>query len=718
MKEKTIEIDDLVSFKDKDYEEIGEVINISFTKTTGSDDTDEIVYFSHKSFYSYKRLRRELTLVKKVNNTYKKQICEERSYFKTGDKVRTNIPILTDCVQYPVWGGKKGYVSGEVVEIRTGIRHNKENLTIKWSYPSGRYKYGNVNEVTIQHLTKEDKKLLGTIDSPAEQKSFIRLSDKEEKKLMTPVAHFNNLNSFKKILPYFCYDKTTKKDIIRVSQPHKRDFINQYLDNRLKLNSQRRAFFKVGENNHNNNTSYNTYIKDIMLPLTYNSCATSCICDEFTDGARIRRLILKYNLLSFDVFISGKVQVDKQEQRLFKFLLNNKILNKEQIEIITTTKNSKKNLYLCISRNPIDYLFASTDQGWSSCLNLHSEYEEAAYMGLGALSADPNRLIIFLTDGNLRKHELHHYVLNHFSYISRSWAIAASKNRIVIIQEYPNKSIDFNGLVRQLGFTPIRNVSNDVKNGTLDSLFSFDTPKFEDGRTVSIYMDYFGLQYVKKYIGDYTLNGDRAYDKNLKKVKYGVPGGSTGVFSNFNYNGGFNNITCIEDLYDNHHIYCSECDYEMHEDDAYYNQNGNGAYCSDCYYELYIICQDCDRECWREDTIYVENEDITICQGCADNDYYHCEECGCTVSETLETTDGDLLCFNCAKSFTLCKECGLVDENNFSDDYCESCYSKIYTSCDECGSEIEINESIELEDGSIVCDECNLIEEERKEASN
>ena len=86
--------------------------------------------------------------------------------------------------------------------------------------------------------------------------------------------------------------------------------------------------------------------------------------------------------ITHEAYRNNYVVIGKQKIRLFKYIKKHKLLSAKEIENVTTMKQSQQKLYLCISRNPVDYLFASTDQSFTSCLSLYSDYTGAFYMGL------------------------------------------------------------------------------------------------------------------------------------------------------------------------------------------------------------------------------------------------------------------------------------------------------------------------------------------------
>lgn len=132
-----------------------------------------------------------------------------------------------------------------------------------------------------------------------------------------------------------------------------------------------------------------------------------------------------------------------------------------------------------------------------------------------------------------------------------------------------------------------------------------------------------------------------------------------------------------------------------------------------------------------------------ICQTCFDENSYHCDDPDCDFV-TLDPDDiidvktrkwvpdpkqqfggkyEDIHKQFCEKHGAKCESCnkGLEIEdddtvtiNNGNDHYHSDCYSEVFTTCDECGTEVYNEDARSTEDGQILCANCYDEEEERK----
>lgn len=103
-------------------------------------------------------------------------------------------------------------------------------------------------------------------------------------------------------------------------------------------------------------------------------------------------------------------------------------------------------------------------------------------------------------------------------------------------------------------------------------------------------------------------------------------------------------------------------------------------------------------------------------------DMFECENCGNEVSEDDMVSDegGHNYCEDCYSNvYTRCGNCdGEVDRDDArSPDgnmYCESCYDELYTTCADCDEEIAIDDSYTWDD-NLLCDNCYVGRQKEKE---
>jgi len=629
------------------------------------------------------------------------------SKFRAGDRVKLekySVLVNRDDGDFPLWGGLCGYVGGTVRSLKTSCA--LRNIRVRWDtgYESL------VSESMLSHLTKDDEKQQTNKNIPTQNKenATLRVSHEEEMALMSPYENLKNIHNFTKILKYFFYSRKTENRILKNLHPLTKDFKSSYLDKQFNLNSQFRAFYKLPSRQNIQNfleatPAYKTYVYELERILE-TLPTTTCRCNLFSDNnERIKkaRLILDHNLLSYEVFKSGFVTIKNQKLKLFKFILNNKILSEDTVKLITTSKPSSKNkehMYLCISRNPIDYLFASTNQSFSSCISLSTGYPDAPYMGLGALVADPNRFIVFTTNGNTSNYNIHNYSFTNFRYINRSWGIALSKNKHLIFKEYPNKTVDITNVLRAIGVPATNNYSSEEKT---HSLFTFPTPKHIDGEISSIFMDKLGLEdaYILTAIKDIkTKPGSKKTKKHAikklnntkgKQTRIGIKYsnvGKTGCISNFHFEGGFHSIDYnldIDDLRYNHdYYYCSRCDGSMYEGDTFTGPQGE-ILCEGCFNETTTYCQICETDVYVEEAQYcyvIDYGDVAVCEQCIRN-YSVCSECDCLDKHQNIYLDihENVVCRECIedKNYVSCTECGdyfVPEDGSTEKGVCLFCY--------------------------------------------
>lgn len=104
-------------------------------------------------------------------------------------------------------------------------------------------------------------------------------------------------------------------------------------------------------------------------------------------------------------------------------------ISRERIK--ATTKLAYKQMV--ISRNFADWFLCSTSERWTSCLNLDSEYASAYWSGLPYLAGDPNRVMIYFTDGKRKKYN----GIETDKFGQRLWGILGEDNKLYLLKSYP-----------------------------------------------------------------------------------------------------------------------------------------------------------------------------------------------------------------------------------------------------------------------------------------
>jgi len=466
---------------------------------------------------------------------------------------------------------------------------------------------------------------------------------------MLPESNTANIDNYINILEYFFLDSSSKNRVIdRI-----RSIESDYLDKLFNLNEQKRAWFEI-KFMPDTDSGFKEYVS--ML-------------DYWTGSPEKGKLIFDYNLLEYEKYKSNKIQVGKQEIKLVKFLLKKGVLNSEHIDRLNTLKTSNRKLYMCISRNPIDYLFCSTNQSFTSCESLNSGYEGAFYMGLGGLPIDPNRFLVFLSNSKLARYTIKGYEFKHFKYASRSWGLIGEGDKLAIIKSYPSQILNIAKRLKALKYNASYVPDLDLP---FTSKFKFKPPHYEDDQVSTIYLDEIGL----------------TWDSSGEQYYYSNRGGNIGGATCFNFGGGFEELEYFEDLDGNNYV-CNNCGCNLYEGDIYWAYDE--PYCDNCYSESYTGCYNCDEtiELDSSNTFYAN--DYAYCERCFNIEFTTCNMCGNTIAldSSFADPDGNACCEDCySDNFIICTDCGDTISNDDANELDERYF------CDDCfeNKEIAVNE--------------------------
>lgn len=483
--------------------------------------------------------------------------------------------------------------------------------------------------------------------------------------MMHPAVEKRNIDSFKELLPDFYYTNATESRILKAINPLTRATKHRAGDDFFKVDApDLRAWVPITLEAEDDiaYTEYRLRL-DRQIPL--------------------HPYIYKYNLKSYGVFRSGIVKDGKQQYKLFKFLLNNGILSKDAIACITHMRSRyDKQWYFCISRNPIDFLFMSTDQSFSSCMNLESGHESCFYMACAALVADPNRAIAFVTDGKKHPAIIKGHAFNHFKYQCRTFLFSLKYGKVFRDRYYPNRAFDLDALLKQLNFNLYEEVdyADRKRRSKIQGKFNFITPRFSGTKAFPAlpYFDHIG------YISFRNEQGKPRIRLTLD--------GATGSPICFDYSNGFEDIEDWEDLYsgDNENYFnCADCGDRYHIDDSY--SANDEMYCPECFHNSFFLCDNCG-DVEDRDNIMEDPHGRELCQHCFDQNFFICDECGETEDiNYMEDCPAGHLCGECyqEKYFEKCEKCGdLIDTNPDNDHndpaylyndcywYCETCFDE------------------------------------------
>ena len=160
---------------------------------------------------------------------------------------------------------------------------------------------------------------------------------------------------------------------------------------------------------------------------------------------------------------------------------------------------------------------------------------------------------------------------------------------------------------------------------------------------------------------------------------------------------------------------CYSCECGVHEDEVCWADDH--CYCQDCYCERFSYCEECDEDVLQEDMVHIEDKQIYVCNDCAANNYTECEDCNAWTANAYYIEDDDKhVCEKCFEDYTGCEKC---DKYFSSDDItriddvcvCSACKKEHYTQCAECDEFVENADTIENDNGDMVCDDCGTVEE-------
>lgn len=369
-----------------------------------------------------------------------------------------------------------------------------------------------------------------------------RLSIEQEKDLMHDVTDELNLNTIKTIKQYFFLDQKSESNVDRIIGRYLYPQ-EAYIDNLLELNSQRRAFYEVLISE-DEDYGYGVY-KDFII-------------NAFSS--------MKNELISYEVYKSGKIIIDNKPRKLFRYLLQSGIINQEQIDILNRVRIKKDRLLIGVSRNPIDYLMIATNQNFVSCCNYDSTGIACYFMlNIGAI-ADPNRFLIFTTDGLLRRYLLKNKEIKHFKYISRAWSLSLDKD-FYLFKVYPDSHVSF---VKFLDLIGIRTVD---KYTTIRQKFEFRPLKFN-------IKNKYVVPFIDKPITFDIINGNCIY-KLIDTLDIKYPQSAM-----FRSEYRFNDIQQIQQL--GYVTNCSKCKCFIHYDNVYSSEYNDKPLCEECFNEEII----------------------------------------------------------------------------------------------------------------------------------
>lgn len=366
-----------------------------------------------------------------------------------------------------------------------------------------------------------------------------------------------------------------------------------------------------------------------------------------------------------------------------------------QFERIGASKKSAKKLQLVISFNPVDWLLASTSENWSSCLNLANSQGGYQYcLGLPFLAGDPNRAMMYITDGSRK--EFMGLKTDHFQ--SRTWAMVNKNGLICLTKWYPNDTI---------GVKPVSAITK--QEGAFGTRESFNGGKYpidllatNMGAFVGIYSDM--GKYEEKdgrlWIVGNGKDGQQVFTENLidcsnKKSSFRVSSGTS--LHGLGFNVDHYNVSKWRSI--GFHLDMKfpglRCSCGSTKGGFMFG-NEKRYLCFNCYKGKTYQCQGCGEEYLIEEEPFVEAEMTNgkiakFCPNCAE-EKLKSRTCGCcgkySNDRLLNTDTGIKICPVCldnpVNGWEKCSSCDTITRNI---KYVHNSYTKITDRhCDRCAN--------------------------------
>jgi hypothetical protein len=334
---------------------------------------------------------------------------------------------------------------------------------------------------------------------------------------------------------------------------------------------------------------------------------------------------------------------------------------------------------IVFSLNFADWFLSASGEKWSSCINLESNFSGSYWSGLPGLVGDPNRAMLYVTDGS--KKIYHGMKTDAFN--SRSWIILNKYNDLNLIRFFPSEILE-QEVIRNTTKLPF------VKQEKFCSKHPIDFLYFKNKKSCFIYIDYskFSNYNGRYYIEGTASAGHYSYiDKNRGNLF--IDGSSI-----FVYKYGLTHL--IDEKINIEKVsgqYCSTCTYYI---ESISHTFDGRIMCDKCYRERVVQCHICNTEMWI-DTSRLDTKNTRVCQHCFDTFY--------TVCDTCEKTElkSKLFSFKDTKKW-ICVEC--LKETEEDIEICNSCRT-IFSNVPE-------GYLITLDNEEIICKTC-LAEEIDKE---
>jgi hypothetical protein len=317
----------------------------------------------------------------------------------------------------------------------------------------------------------------------------------------------------------------------------------------------------------------------------------------------------------------------KSEEERKKALIEFETL-KTLEEIGSVSLPKEKKIKLVLSINFCDWLLCSTGEKWTSCLNFESHFRAAHYQGLFGLLGDPNRIMIYFTDGTKKEYE----GIESERMLTRSWCLLDKNDNINIVKFYPLNFITAETIKLITGLNVINLGPGFITKNPIHLLeFKY---KYEENYNFSsyIYQDKTIFMYKDKETIHLVYNGEKGYYTLIRNTKSGKIYIEK-TFS-FNYEGGTRllkeegvTLTNYSIPIKFRHLICDSCGtkiepYPMINEFIYngekYHTFRGAPICRRCATILFVKCSICNKIEPKTETSFIHFNGSFFCRPCHD----------------------------------------------------------------------------------------------------
>ena len=395
---------------------------------------------------------------------------------------------------------------------------------------------------------------------------------------------------------------------------------------------------------------------------------------------KLKKAILDY-YLSHEKFAGRIVGVDyfNSENTEHVEFLEEGIIDK--LNKVGVYKLPSSGVEIVLSMNFADWFLSASGEKWSSCINLESNFSGSYWTGLPGLVGDPNRAMLYVTDGSRKIYQ----GIRTDAFNSRTWVMLNSANDLNLVRFFPSEMLEAD-VIRHATKLPF------VKSEGRTSKHPIDFLYFKDKKSCFIYID--RSKFIKRVNGKYHIQeiGDGVgHYSYIDQNNYFVDGNNI-----FNYKYGLSHLIekkiNIAEALNNFCICCGN-----YIEEQTYNFDGK-IMCHSCYNQRVINCAQCDVEMWKDNSTRVASNTM-ICNTCFERFYEFCTICNKVELKTklfyLKETK-KLICVECLKE---------IEEDFKACDTCRTAFTNVPE-----------NYLLTLDNGEIICKACLTKEMDKKQS--